>query len=166
VGLEEDTNPRLEAVPAEVSATSRTSLVLPPDTNHLGMVFGGRVLSFVDEVAAIAAMRHCRRTVVTASIDSVDFLSPIRNGQAISVEAAVSSTGNSSMEIHARVCGEDLLGGERELTATSFLTMIAVDECGSAVTVPPLQPQTEEQRRLHESAAERRRLRHRRQGYT
>ncbi|MBA2691144.1 MAG: acyl-CoA thioesterase [Rubrobacter sp.] len=144
-----------EAVPASRSRTVKTSLVLPSDTNHFGTIFGGNVLSFVDEVAAIAAMRHSRMPVVTASMDSADFLHPIHAGEAMEVEAFVSWTARSSMEIFVRVRGEDLLSGERRTTATSFLTMVAVDEHGNSAPVPPVEPETDEQRRLMESASSR-----------
>lgn len=153
---------KLEAVPVGRSRTVKTSLVLPSDTNHFGTIFGGNVLSFVDEVAAIAAMRHARMPVVTASIDSVDFLHSIRAGEAMEVEGFVTWTGRSSIEVFVRVRGEDLLSGGRRVTATSFLTMVAVDDLGSPAPVPPAEPETNEQRRLAEGAPARREHRRRR----
>lgn len=150
---------KLGYVPAGRSVTVKTSLVLPTDANHLGTMFGGRVMSFADEVAAIAAMRHSQMPVVTASVDSFDFLYPILVGEAISVEAFVTWTGRTSMEVFVRISGEDLLRGERKVTATSFLTMIATDEYGDPAPVPPVEPETEEHRRLNESAPERQRRR-------
>ena len=141
-----------KAIPAGRSRTIKTTLVLPSDTNHFGTIFGGNVLSFVDEVAAIAAMRHARMPVVTASIDSVDFLHPIHVGEAVEVEAFVSWTGRSAMEVFVRVFGEELLSGNRRMTTTSFLTMIAVDELGEPATVPSVEPGTDEQRLLLEGA--------------
>ncbi len=151
-----------EAVPAGRSRTVKTTLVLPSDANHLGTIFGGNVLSFVDEVAAIAAMRHARMAVVTASIDSVDFLHPIQVGEAIEVEAFVTWTGRSSMEVFVRVYGEELLSGERRTTATSFLTMIAVDGLGNPAPVPSVEPGTDEQRLLLDGAPARQEHRRRR----
>lgn len=125
-------------------------------------MFGGRVMSFADEVAAIAAMRHSQMPVITASVDSFDFLYPILVGEAISVEAFVTWTGRTSMEVFVRASGEDLLQGERKITATSFLTMIATDRHGNPTPVPPVAPETEEQRLLFESAPGRHEQRRRR----
>ena len=90
-------------VPMSQSRTIQTRLVLPPDTNHHQSIFGGRVLSYIDEVAAIAAMKHAKGEVVTASIDSVDFISPAYAGDVIEVEAFVTSTGRTSIEVYVRV---------------------------------------------------------------
>ncbi|GGA34934.1 acyl-CoA thioesterase [Kroppenstedtia guangzhouensis] len=149
----------MNPVPTERSRTIKTSLVLPPDTNHLGTIFGGTVLAYLDEVAAIAAMRHSGEAVVTASFDSVDFLTPVKEGDIMIVEAFVTWTGRTSMEVYAKVSSEKFPKGERRLTATSFITMVAVDEHGKPKPVPPVQPQTEEEKQLFETAPERQKLR-------
>lgn len=141
------------------SKTVRTSLVLPPDTNHYDNIFGGKILAYIDEVAGIAAMRHSQKMVVTASFDSVDFLNPVRKGAAVTVEAFVTWTGRSSMELFARVSSEDLLTGEKQLTATSFITMVAIDEEGRPVPVPPVLPETDFENELHRTAPERQKYR-------
>jgi len=151
-------NPR----PTSYSRTVKTSLVLPPDTNHYDNIFGGKILAYIDEVAAIAAMRHSQRTVVTASFDSVDFLCPVKRGQAVTVEAFVTWTGRSSMELFARASSEDLLTGEKQLTATSFITMVAVDEDGRPVPVPPVTPETDFEKELHQTAPGRQKFRNQR----
>ena len=151
-------NPR----PTSYSRTVRTSLVLPPDTNHYDNIFGGKILAYIDEVAAIAAMKHSQRTVVTASFDSVDFLFPVKKGEAVTVEAFVTWTGRSSMELFARVTSEDLLTGEKQLTATSFITMVAVDEQGKSVPVPSVLPETDFEKELHQTAPDRQKFRNQR----
>jgi acyl-CoA hydrolase len=138
--------------PVDRSKTIQTKLVLPPDTNHLQTIFGGKVLSYIDEIAALAAMRHCNHVVVTASIDSVDFLSAATVGDALSLEAFVTSTGRTSMEVYVKVHSTNLLTSKRTLTTESFLTMVAVDENGRPVPVPNVIPFTEEERRLFETA--------------
>ncbi len=142
-------------IPVSQSRTIKTKLIFPPDTNHLGTIFGGKVLSYIDEVAAIAAMRHSGKHVVTASIDSTDFLAPVKEGDAIVVEGFVTWSGRSSMVVFVRVTAENLLLKQKRVTATSFLTMVAVDHRGKPTQVPPVLPETEEEKRLYRLAAER-----------
>ncbi|RKQ32688.1 acyl-CoA thioesterase [Oceanobacillus halophilus] len=137
---------------SNVSRTIQTRLVLPPDTNHLDTIFGGTVLSYIDEIAAITAMKHSKAAVVTASIDTVNFLSSARVGDIVMLEAAVVATGNTSMEVYVKVECENLTTGERKLTTTSLLTMVAKDTDGKPTSVPGVIPQTEEEQQLfHES---------------
>lgn len=133
----------------------KTSLVFPPDTNSHGTLFGGKLMAYIDDVAAISAMRHARKHIVTASSDSVDFLHPIHEGNSVCLESFVTFTGTSSMEVFVRVIAEDLLTGERNICALSFLTMVAVDENGKPVEVPKVIPQTEEEKELYQSAKDR-----------
>lgn len=137
------------------SLTVKTSLVLPPDTNNLGTLFGGQLMSFIDDVAGIAAMRHARNQVVTASTDSVDFLHPIYEGDAVCLEAYVTHTGKSSMEVFVKVVAENMVSGERNICALSFLTMVALDENGKHATVPKVVPETAEEKFLFETAKSR-----------
>ncbi|WP_098441927.1 acyl-CoA thioesterase [Bacillus sp. es.034] len=144
---------RLEQVYSiERSRTVQTRLVLPPDTNHMQTIFGGKVLAFIDEIAALSAMKHSSSVVVTASIDSVDFLSSATVGDALSLEAIVTSTGRTSMEVYVKVFSSNLLTGIKTLTTESFLTMVAVDENGKPKPVPKVIPETEEEKRLFKSA--------------
>ncbi|RKD25115.1 acyl-CoA thioesterase [Ammoniphilus oxalaticus] len=152
----------MNARPTSYSRTIRTSLVLPPDTNHYDCIFGGKILAYIDEVAGIAAMKHSQNAVVTASFDSVDFLCPVKKGQAITVEAFVTWTGRSAIELFSRVISEELLTGEKKLTATSFITMVAIDEHGHPIHVPPVIPETKFEKELHQTAPERQRSRNRR----
>ena len=141
------------------SRTTMTDLVLPPDTNTYGSMFGGKVMAYVDKIASITAMRHCRMPVVTASTDSFDFLAPIRAGEAIRLEAFVTWTHKTSMEIFCRIESEDLLSGELRLTGTSYLTFVALDEQGRPTEVPPISPETEEEAWHHQTAPARREMR-------
>ncbi|MCS1351595.1 acyl-CoA thioesterase [Mechercharimyces sp. CAU 1602] len=144
-----------QSVTCDRSRTIQSKIVLPPDTNYLGNVFGGKVLAFIDEVAAIAAMRHCGSMVVTASIDSVDFLTPVREGDIITLEAFVTWTGRTSMEVYCKVLNEDIRTGVQEVTTTSFLTMVAIDENGKPIQVPAVIPTTEEEEEIYRTAPNR-----------
>lgn len=148
-----------QAYPVERSRTIQTKLVLPPDTNHLQTIFGGKILAYIDEIAALAAMKHCNNVVVTASIDSVDFLSSATVGDALSLEAFVTSTGRTSMEVYVKVHSTDLLLDKKTLTTESFLTMVAVDQNGKPIPVPKVIPHTEEEKRLFETAPARKEYR-------
>lgn len=142
--------------PMSQSRTIQTHLILPPDTNHHETIFGGRVLAFIDEIAAISSMKHAQGAVVTASIDSVDFLSSAKAGEVLELEAVVSSTGRSSMEVYVRVTSTNLITGEEKLTTESYVTMVAVDEIGRPVPVPGIHPETEQEKRLYETGPARR----------
>lgn len=109
-------------------------------------------MSYIDNVAARAAMRHARKTVVTASTDSVDFLHPVKVGHEVCCEAFVTWTHKTSMEVFVKVIGEDLLTGERTVCATSFLTFVAIDEEGKPTEVPGIVPETPEEIHLHQTA--------------
>lgn len=133
----------------------KTSIVLPPDTNSYGTLFGGKLMSYIDDVAAISAMRHARKTIVTASTDSVDFLHPIFQGHSVCLESFVTYTGRSSMEVFVKVIAENLLTGDRNVCALSFITMVAIDEKGKPTEVPQVIPETEEEKNLYETGKER-----------
>jgi len=156
----------MNAKSTKESRTIQASLVLPSDTNNHGTIFGGAMMAYIDEVAAIAAMRHSRCPVVTASIDSIDFLSPAKAGHSVCIEAYVASTGTTSMEIFVKVVSENLKTGERQLTATSFLTFVALDEQGKPTKVPGVIPETEEEKYLFATAAERKAMRKERKAST
>lgn len=149
----------MESVPIHKTKTVQTRLVLPPDTNHLDTMFGGKVLAYIDEIAALAAMKHAKSTVVTASIDSVDFLSPAKAGDSLTLEAYITSTGRSSMEVYVRVFAHDLLQDEKRLTTDAFVTMVALNEKGEPIPVRKVHPETEEDRKLFEGAPKRREIR-------
>ncbi|KMY44402.1 acyl-CoA hydrolase [Bacillus sp. FJAT-27916] len=144
-----------EAKKVKDSLTYLTDLILPADTNHYGTVFGGKVMAYVDKIAGIAAMRHCRKPVVTASGDSLDFHAPIKSGEAINLEAFVTWAHKTSMVVYVRVEGENLMTGERRLTSEAYLTMIAVDEDGRPSPVPAVIPETDQEIKLYKRAEER-----------
>jgi len=152
----------VKSVPINKSKTLQTRLVLPPDTNHLDTIFGGKVLAYIDEIAALTAMKHANSAVVTASIDSVDFLSSAKVGDSLTLEAFVTYTGTSSMEVYVKVMAHDLIKNEEKLTTESFLTMVAVNEEGMPIPVPKVYPETEEETKLYTTAPDRKRNRIRR----
>lgn len=113
-------------------------MVFPDHTNHLGTLFGGQALAWMDKAAFIAASRYARRTVVTARSEQVDFKLPIRQGQLVETVARVISTGNRSMQVEVELIAEDLLSGERELCTRGRFVMIALDARGRPAPVPRL----------------------------
>jgi acyl-CoA hydrolase len=136
-----------------------SELMMPQHANNLGHVFGGVILSMMDKAAAIAAIRHARRNVVTASIDRVDFREPVKVGDLVVMHASVNYVGRSSMEVGVRVEAEDLLTGNRRHTNSCYLTFVAIDKDGRPVEVPLLMPETPDEERRFEAAKERRRRR-------
>lgn len=136
-----------------------SELMMPQHANNLGNVFGGVVLSMMDKCAAIAAFRHCRANVVTASIDRVDFREPIHLGDLVVMKASVNFVGRSSMEVGVRVEAEELLTGRRRHTNSCYLTFVAVDSKGRPIEVPSLIPETPDEKRRYAAAQERRRRR-------
>ena len=133
-----------------------TWIVMPSQANALGTAFGGQVLSWMDICAAVSAKRFCRRSVVTAGIDSVAFKAPARQGDVVVIEAMVNWAGRTSMEVGCRVLSEDLRTGQRRRVATAYLTFVALDDSGSPVTVPTLEPESDAERRRSREAAKRR----------
>ncbi len=136
-----------------------SELMMPHQANNLGHVFGGEMLAMMDKTAAVAALRHCRTTVVTASIDRVDFREPIHVGELVVMKASVNYVGRTSMEVGVRVEAEDLLSGRRRHTNSCYLTFVAVDRSGRPVAVPSLIPETPDEKRRHEAAKRRRQVR-------
>ena len=132
---------------------------MPQHANLLGNVFGGVVLSMMDSCAAIAAFRHSRMNVVTASIDRVDFREPIHLGDLVGMKASVNFVGRTSMEVGVRVEAEQLLTGRRRHTNSCYLTYVAVDANGRPTEVPSLVPETPDEQRRYDAAQERRRRR-------
>jgi len=138
------------------SITETVNIVFPGDTNPHGTIFGGRVMQWIDQVAAMAAQRHCRQVVVTASMDALEFKAPIHIGEYAVLCAWVNRTWKSSMEIQIRVEAEHPLTGARRLSAEAFVTFVALDEAGRPVPVPPIAPGTPEERARYEAADTRR----------
>lgn len=154
---------------AKLASTSRvetTHLVMPPDANGLGTAFGGRVMQWIDLAASMAAMRHTRMAVVTASIDQLAFLAPLRLREIAILRAQVNAVFGSSMEVEVNVEAEDPASGDKRHCCEAFLTMVAIGPDARPTRAPLLLPQTEEEERRAREAGGRRaeRLARRRKG--
>ena len=143
--------------PKESLAIS-THPVLPNDINNLNNLFGGRLLEWMDIIAAVSAHRHCRRVVVTATVNSVAFHSPVPYGSIVTLEAKVSRAFKSSMEVFVDCFVEDPVSGEQKKTNEAIYTFVAVDEKNQPVPVPPISPETEQEKLRFEGALLRRQL--------
>lgn len=141
------------------SAVIMTELVLPGDANALGTVFGGKVMSWIDIAAAMAAGRHARQVVVTASFDALHFLAPVKVGHVLHIRAMVNFASRTSMEVGVRVESENLLTGEIRHTASAYTTFVAINEEGKPIAVPSLHPETAEEKRRYHEAQKRRQAR-------
>jgi acyl-CoA hydrolase len=136
-----------------------TQSVLPGDGNPLGTAFGGRIAQWIDIAGAIACQRHCRRRVVTASMDDLHFVLPIKVGMIVELRAQVNAVFRTSMEAGVRVESENPLTGERAHACTAYLTFVAQDQDGRPVEVPALELESDEDHRRSQDAAERRAVR-------
>jgi acyl-CoA hydrolase len=133
--------------------------VLPNDANPLGSLLGGRLMHLIDIAGAMAAHRHSRSHVVTASIDHIDFRQPVHIGDLLILKSSVNHAFNTSMEIGVKCWVENYITGTTRHVASAYLTFVAVDEHGKHKSVPPLIPETDEERRRYEDAGRRRDLR-------
>ncbi len=136
-----------------------TQLVLPSHTNSLGSVFGGTVMSWIDIAAAIAAQRHSGQPVVTASIDQLNFIAPVKLGWVVNLKASVNFVSKTSMEVGVRVDAENPMTGEVFHTASAYLTFVALNSFGKPTNVPELDLETDEDFRRHKNGVERRKSR-------
>lgn len=141
------------------SRTIMTEMVMPNDTNSLGNLMGGNLLRMMDVVGAICAQKHSNRIVVTASVDNVSFKKAIPLGHVVTLEAQVTRSFNSSMEVMVNVFSENIPAGTKENTNSAFLTFVAVDQSGRPIEVPELIPNTEHETELFNGALRRRQLR-------
>ncbi|QYA24925.1 acyl-CoA thioesterase [Gramella sp. MT6] len=148
----------MEAKGPSESRTTLTDLVLPSETNPLNNLFGGELLARMDRAASIAARRHSRRIVVTASVNHVAFNKAIPLGSVVTVEAAVSRAFKSSMEIFIDVWVEDRESGRRTKANEAIYTFVAVDETGAPIQVPALEPETKIEKERFEAALRRKQL--------
>ena len=146
----------MDGRPVRESVSEYAELALPNDTNALGTLLGGKVMHLVDMAGAMAAMRHARSTVVTASVDYMTFLHPVRVGQLVILRSSVNRAFHSSMEVGVKVFVEDLLTREMRHTSSAYLTFVAIDAQGKRVPVVPVIPETEEEKRRYAEAGERR----------
>jgi acyl-CoA hydrolase len=138
------------------SYTEMAQVVLPNDANPLGFILGGTVMHLIDIAGAMAALRHTRARCVTAAVDGLQFLHPIRIGDIIILQAHVTCAFTHSLEVQIDVSSEATLTGERQMTSRAYLTFVAVDAQGQRVRVPPLLLETEEERQKAEQATRRR----------
>lgn len=149
----------MEAKFCRDSRVIRTSRVFPNDVNNHNTLFGGRLMDHLDQVASTSAGRHSRSECVTASTDSVDFLHPIRTTDSVHFESYVTWTGTSSMEVFVKIIAENLKSGDRKVAATALLTFVALDENKRPARVPQIIPETPEEKKLHETAPDRAKMR-------
>ena len=141
-----------------------TQLVLPNDTNQLGNLLGGTLMHWIDIAAAISAQRHTGSVCVTASVDELNFLHPIKLGEIVTLQASVNRVFSTSMEIGVLVTSSERSGQTARRATNAYLTFVALDDRGRPVTVAPIRPETEDEMRRYEEALKRRnlRLQHRR----
>lgn len=135
-----------------------THVVLPNDTNAHGNLFGGQLLAWMDLTAAVAAQRHCRRVVVTASVNNVSFGKSIKEGSIVTLEAKVSRAFNSSMEVFIDVFVENQVSGKRIKRNEAIYTFVAVDQNGGPIGVPQIIPETDQEKERYEGALRRKQL--------
>lgn len=158
-GNDNDQKEHLRARPVSASRTEMTEIVLPQDSNLHGNILGGRVMHLIDVAGAIAAHRHCHRPVVTASLDHMDFLSPVRVGDLIILDAHLNRAFRTSMEVGVEVFSEDSTAGIRKHTTQALVTYVALDDAGCPTPVPPVIAESGEERRRYREAGERREAR-------
>jgi acyl-CoA hydrolase len=141
---------------AAESATEMVQVVLPNDANPLGFILGGTVMHLIDIAGAIAGHRHTRSLLVTAAVDELQFLHPIKVGDLIILKAHVTCAFQTSLEVQVDVFSEETLTGRRQLTSRAFLTFVAIDRDGQRVPVPQLLLETDDEKRVAEAARARR----------
>ena len=149
----------MEAKSVSESSTTMTEFALPNDANTHGDVLGGKVMHLMDLTAAMAAYRHCRKPVLTVSVDSLRFLHPVRIGSLMILEGVVTRAFTTSMEIFVEVHTENVLTGERKKTCSGYLTFVAIDENRNPTPVPPLKPESEIEIKRYKEALARRYIR-------
>jgi acyl-CoA hydrolase len=141
------------------SAAEYSELALPNDANGIGNLLGGKIMHLVDLAAAIAVTKHCRNFVVTASVDHMDFIHPVRIGQLVRLRSSVNRAFRTSMEVGVKVWVEDLIRGTQQHVSSAFLTFVAIDAAGRGVEVPPVIAETADEKRRYEEAGARRQYR-------
>ncbi len=148
-----------DSLPLKKYQANMTQLVLPNDTNQLGNLLGGQLMHWIDLVAAIAAARHSQRICVTASVDELNFLHPIKTGEVVTLLASVNRVFNTSMEVGVKVLSENMLTGKIRHANSAYLTFVALDGEGSPVSVPQIPIETDEEKRRFDDALTRRKER-------
>jgi len=138
------------------SRSELSELALPNDSNGLGNLLGGKLMHLMDIAGSLAAARHARTFVVTASFDHMNFLAPVQIGQLVLLYSSVNRVFHTSMEVGVKAYVEDLRSGERKHVSSAYLTFVALDESGRPVRVPPVIPESEDEKRRFQQAEERR----------
>jgi acyl-CoA hydrolase len=142
--------------PVSASRTETTEVVLPSHTNQLGTIFGGQLMAWIDIVASIAAARHACGVCVTASIDALHFVAPVKLGEHIRIRACVNYAGRTSMEVGARLESEDPRSGVIAHVASAYLTFVAIDDAGRPRPIAPVLPESPQEQRRYRAAELRR----------
>jgi acyl-CoA hydrolase len=145
--------------PVRESQSEMVEIVLPNDANPLGSLLGGRLMHWIDMAAAMAAHRHSHHYAVTASIDHLDFVTPVRVGEMVVLRSSVNRAFRHSVEVGVKVWVENYIAGSRRHVSSAYLTFVAVDREGHPLPVPPVVPETAEEKRRFEDAGRRRELR-------
>ena len=149
----------VEARTVRESQSEMAEVVMPNDANPLGNLMGGRLMQWIDVAGALAAHRHSRRHVVTASMDHLDFLAPVHVGDLLVLRSSVNRAFHSSMEIGVKCWVESYIAGSKRHVSSAYLTFVAIDAAGHPVPVPPVVPETAEEKRRYDDAARRRQIR-------
>jgi acyl-CoA hydrolase len=157
-GFSKDERP-VAPKPVSASRAVINEIVLPNDTNSLGNMMGGRLLHLMDKCAAISAQRHAHRVCVTASVDNVEFQAPIRGSEVVVIKSQVNRAFRTSMEVELNVWAENPREETKRKCNRAFYTFVAIDDDGSTVPVPAIEPQTPEERDRYAAAAKRREIR-------
>jgi acyl-CoA hydrolase len=145
--------------PVRDSQSEMAEIVLPNDANPLGALLGGRLMHWIDLAGAMAAHRHSRNYVVTASVDHIDFLVPVRVGDLVIFRSSVNRVFHTSMEVGVKVYVENYIADTAQHVSSAYLTFVAVDATGKHLKVPAVVPETDEQRRRYDDAGRRREIR-------
>lgn len=145
--------------PLRDSQSEMAELVLPNDTNPLGALLGGRLMHWIDLAGAMAVHRHARSYAVTASVDHIDFLVPVRVGDLVILRSSVNRVFHSSVEVGVKVFVENYIADTAQHVASAYLTFVAIDRSGNHLKVAPVIPETEEQQRRYDDAGRRRDVR-------
>jgi acyl-CoA hydrolase len=142
--------------PVSESITEMVQIVLPNDANPMGFMMGGAVMHLIDIAGAVAAFRHARALMVTAAVDGLEFLNPIKVGDFIVLKARVTCAFTTSLEVEVIVHSEEALTGRRQITSRAYLTFVTIERDGVRVSVPPLRVDTEAEQRIQDDAQARR----------
>lgn len=156
---EENSDHSLQPRPVRESKSEMAEIVLPNDANPLNALLGGRLMHWIDLAGAMAAHRHSRQWVVTASIDHLDFVVPVHVGDLVILRSSVNRVFHTSMEVGVKVWVENYRAENTQHVSSAYLTFVAVDAAGHCIAVPPVVPESDEEKRRFEDAGHRREIR-------